>query len=319
MKIDRLLSIVILLLNRRQLQAKELADMFEVSVRTIYRDIDTINAAGIPIVTTQGSGGGIGLMEGYRLDRNILTDRELADIFTALQSVSSYGGKEHNLLMEKISSVIPPSQSAAFRSKTTQFVVDFSPWGLDRLLEERLALLKEALEENRVVAFDYVNADGEASRRSAEPYTLVLKGQAWYLYGRCELRQEFRLFKLLRMKELVKETREFTRQELKVQEMPWSTDWHRNTRTVQTVLHFAPEGKHLAEDHFDTTQLAPDGNGGYTVVINYPEDGWLYGFLLRFGTTVEVLEPEHIRRKLGELAADIAAKYRTNLDEYPQT
>ncbi len=86
--------------------------MFEVSVRTIYRDIESINGAGIPIVTYQGSGGGIGLMEGYRLDRNVLTDRELADIFSALQSVSSYGGTEHTLLMEKISSVIPPSQTA---------------------------------------------------------------------------------------------------------------------------------------------------------------------------------------------------------------
>lgn len=116
MKIDRLLSIVILLMNRPLIQAKELADMFEVSARTIYRDIDSINNAGIPVVTYQGANGGIGLMEGYRLDRNLLTERELADIFTALQSVSSYVGGEHTLLMEKISSVIPlpnPPPSAA--------------------------------------------------------------------------------------------------------------------------------------------------------------------------------------------------------------
>lgn len=127
MKIDRLLSIVILLLNRPLIQAKELADMFEVSVRTIYRDIDSINSAGIPVVTYQGAGGGIGLMQGYRLDRNVLSQRELADIFSALQSASSIGGEGHHLLMEKISSVVPPSQISAFRSKTTQMIVDFSP------------------------------------------------------------------------------------------------------------------------------------------------------------------------------------------------
>lgn len=127
MKIDRLLSIVILLLNRPLIQAKELADMFEVSVRTIYRDIDSINSAGIPVVTYQGSGGGIGLMQGYRLDRNVLSERELADIFNALQSASSIGGGGHQLLMEKISSVVPPSQIAAFRSQTTRMIVDFSP------------------------------------------------------------------------------------------------------------------------------------------------------------------------------------------------
>lgn len=287
--------------------------MFEVSVRTIYRDIESINGAGIPIVTYQGANGGIGLMEGYRLDRNVLNDRELADIFTALQSVSSYGGNEHTLLMEKISSVIPPSQSAAFRSKTTQFIIDFSPWGLQRILEEKLATLKEALEESVGVTFEYVNAAGEASLRSVEPYTLVLKGQAWYLYGFCLDRQDFRLFKLLRMKELVKETRDFIRKDMDMSELPWSNDYQRVTSTIVSpiVLNFSAEGKHLAEDRFDATELQPDGNGGYNVTLHYPEDGWLYGFLLSFGMSVEVLAPAHIRHKLGQFAAGIAAKYTT--------
>lgn len=310
MKIDRLLSIVILLMNRPLIQAKELADMFEVSVRTIYRDIDSINGAGIPVVTYQGAGGGIGLMEGYRLDRNVLTEHELAYIFTALQSVSSYGGGEHSLLMEKISSVIPPSQTAAFRSKTTQLIVDFSPWGLQRPLEERLSLLKEALEETAAVSFEYVAADGKISRRSVDPYTLVLKGRAWYLYGFCAEREDFRLFKLLRMKSLIKEKRSYVRQELPLKELPWSSGWSDPPDTTPVVLHFSAEGRHLAEDYFDYSELRPDGNGGYTVTVYYPEDNWLYGFLLGFGTAAEVLEPEHIRLRLGEIAARVAATYQ---------
>lgn len=309
MKIDRLLSIVILLMNRPLIQAKELAEMFEVSVRTIYRDIDSINGAGIPVVTYQGAGGGIGLMEGYRLDRSVLTKQELADIFTALQSVSSYGGGEHSLLMEKISSVIPPSQTADFRSKTTQLIVDFSPWGLQGSLEERLSLLKEALEETVAVSFEYVAADGKVSRRSVEPYTLVLKGQSWYLYGFCTERADFRLFKLLRMKSLVKEQRSYVRQDLPLLELPWSSGWSDPPETSHVVLHFSAEGRHLAEDYFDCSKLLPDGNGGYTVTVHYPEDNWLYGFLLGFGTSAEVLQPEHIRRRMGEIAAGIAAKY----------
>lgn len=309
MKIDRLLSIVIILMNRNLIQAKELADMFEVSVRTIYRDIESINQAGIPVVTYQGANGGIGLMEGYRLDRNVLTDGELADIFTALQNVSAYGAGEHSLLMEKISSVIPPSKMDAFRSKTTQLVVDFSPWGMNGPLEERMGTLKEALEQSLAVTFEYVNAEGQTTLRSVEPYTLVLKGQAWYLYGLCALRQEFRLFKLLRMKSIVKETRSFTRQDLPPGEVPWIHEMRKDPPLVPVVLHFPPEGKHLAEDRFDYTELQSDGNGGYRVSLDYPEDGWLYGFLLSFGTAVEVLEPEHLRRKIGELAAGIAAKY----------
>lgn len=256
---------------------------------------------------------GSGLWKDLRLDRNVLTDRELADIFTALQSVSSYGGNEHTLLMEKISSVIPPSQSAAFRSKTTQLIIDFSPWGLQRILEEKLATLKEALEESVTVNFDYVDAAGQTSQRSVEPYTLVLKGQAWYLYGFCLNRQDFRLFKLLRMKELVKNTQVFIAKDVDASELPWSNEYQRSTVTTATpiVLQFKAESKHLAEERFDSTELLPDGNGGYKVTINYPEDGWLYGFLLSFGMHVEVLEPPHIRQKLGQLAAGIGAKYTT--------
>lgn len=314
MKIDRLLSIVILLINRPLIQAKELADMFEVSVRTIYRDIDSINGAGIPVVTYQGANGGIGLMEGYRLDRNLLTQRELADIFTALQSVSSYGGTEHRLLMEKISSIIPPAQSAAFRSKTTQMIVDLSPWSQSGLLEERLTLLKEALEESAGVAFEYVNADGKISQRSVDPYTLVLKGQAWYLYGLCAQRGDFRMFKLLRMKSLEKEARTFVRQDIPLKSLPWTEGWTLPPASPPIVLHFPEAGKHLAEDYFDTAELQPDGAGGYTVKIHYPQDNWLYGFLLGFGAAVEVLEPEHIRLRMGEIAADIAAKYGKSPD-----
>lgn len=310
MKIDRLLSIVILLINRRHIQAKELAEMFEVSVRTIYRDIETINTAGIPVITTQGAGGGISLMEGYRLDRNVLTDTELADIFTALQGVSSSGGITHSQLLEKISSIIPPSRSAAFRSRTTQFVVDFSPLGLNRSLEARIALLKDAIEDTLAVSFDYVDAEGIPTHRSVEPYTLVLKGQAWYLYGHCGLRGDFRLFKLLRMKCLVQEQRTFIRQQLPAESLPWSGPWLKGPSGDRCVLHISAEGRHLAEDRFDASELQPDGSGGYYVTITYPEDSWLYGFLLSFGTALEILEPASIRDKVREIAAGIAAKYK---------
>ena len=118
MKLDRLLAIVVLLINRGRVQAKDLADTFEVSIRTIYRDIDTLGQAGIPVVTYQGMSGGIGLAEGYRLDRNVLTDRDLASIVTALRSVStSHTNAARELLMEKLSSIIPESKTMTFRPK----------------------------------------------------------------------------------------------------------------------------------------------------------------------------------------------------------
>ncbi|MFD1772388.1 helix-turn-helix transcriptional regulator [Paenibacillus rhizophilus] len=311
MKIDRLLSIVIVLLGRRLVQAKELADMFEVSVRTIYRDIETLSQAGIPVVTYQGGGGGIGLIEGYRLDRNVLTDGELAQIFSALRSLSAYTS-DHERLMEKISSVVPPSRSQQFRSIASRQIVDLSPWGHHGALQQKLALIKEALEESVTVSFAYVSAEGTATVRSVEPYTLVMKGQSWYLYGCCRLRGEFRLFKLPRMKDLIKENTAYTRLDLPSDELPWNDYPGDHAAVSEVIVHFSAGDKHIAEDRFDCSELQVDGCGGYTVALRYPVDEWLYGFLLSFGPAAEVLEPAHVRRRLGEMAADVAIKYATS-------
>ncbi|CAN7719459.1 HTH domain-containing protein [Paenibacillus sp. LjRoot153] len=166
MKLDRLLSIIILLLNRRRMQAKELAERFEVSLRTIYRDIEAINGAGIPIVTYQGTNGGIGVAEGYRLDRNVMTNDELAAIVTALRSTStSYGNEQHLQLMEKINSVIPPAFSEEFRHMASRVMIDYSPWDGNERLRPKLQLLKEAIDNCRIVGFIYSNAEGMVSHR----------------------------------------------------------------------------------------------------------------------------------------------------------
>lgn len=309
MKIDRLLSIVILLLNRRLVQAKDLAEMFEVSIRTIYRDIDAINQAGIPVVTYQGAGGGIGLVEGYRLDRSLLTDGELATLFTALRSVAVYGGQEHNLLMEKISSVVPPSRADAFYARTSRLAFDLKPWGSSTAQEVKLGLVRQALEEGNTLAFTYVSASGKTTQRTVEPYTLVLKGQAWYLYGYCPLRAAFRLFKLSRMKEVLATDEIFTPREIPAAEYPWGSGWADKQTVSPLVLKFGPESRHLAEDRFGCEEIQPEADGGCLVHLQYPEDDWLYGFLLSLGPYAEVIQPEHIRAKLGAWAGSIAAKY----------
>lgn len=312
MKIDRLLSIVILLMNHKLVQAKELADRFEVSVRTIYRDIDTINQAGIPVVTYQGAGGGIGLAEGYRLDRNLLTNDELAAIVTALQSVSSsHPSSDNELLVEKLSSIIPPADSAQFQLKTQQFLVDFSPWGSNGVQEQKLLRLKHAIEQQQTVTFTYCNAGGKVSTRTVEPYTLVLKQQRWYLYAYCRLREQFRLFKLLRIKDLHVEALIFERQEVAVHDLPWEQEWHAPERTEMVVLRFDAEVRHVAEEWFGVEELQGDINGTVVASVPFPVDNWLYGFILSFGNYVEVLEPQYIRQHIQQIATRIVEKYET--------
>jgi predicted DNA-binding transcriptional regulator YafY len=314
MKLDRLLSIVILLMNRRMVQARELADKFEVSVRTIYRDIDVINQAGIPITTYQGAGGGIGLVEGYRLDRNLLTNDDLAAIMTALQSVStSYSSDQNYMLMEKINSIIPTGQTEQFKQLTGQFVVDFSSWGVHTHLEDKINQLKKAIEQSQVITFTYCNAEGEVTSRNADPYTLILKQQKWYVYAYCHAKSDFRLFKLMRMKDLIVNKETYIRRDIPIEQLPWNKAWIEPVNSPEhmlLVLRFHRRIKHLAEEWFGVEQLVEDGDEYYQVKIDYPEDNWLYGFILSFGRDVEVLQPKHIRERIKEIARDIYKLYQ---------
>ncbi|MGF7046478.1 putative DNA-binding transcriptional regulator YafY [Paenibacillus sp. DS2015] len=310
MKLDRLLSIVILLVNRGRVQAKELAELFEVSVRTIYRDVDAINQAGIPVVTYQGANGGIGLVEGYRLDRNVLTNHDMANIVTALQSISTSSfSKSHQILLDKINSIIPHSHMEQFDFQTSQFIVDFSAWGQRGELEGNLKLLKQAIEKVHVVSFTYSNAQGEQRVRSVEPYTIVMKNQQWYLYAFCQYRQAFRLFKLLRMKDVVEKEIPYERQPVSFDPPPWQQEWTAPESGIRLVLRFNEKAKHLAEEWFGVEELIEDVKGFYTVTPSYPEDQWLYGFILSFGQDVEVVEPQHIRDIIQGIAKKISGQY----------
>jgi predicted DNA-binding transcriptional regulator YafY len=317
MKIDRLLSIVILLLKKKRIQAKELADLYEVSVRTIYRDIEAISLAGIPVVTYQGANGGIGLMDGYRLDRSVLTDDDLKDIVMGLQSLSSsLGGPNVTRLLDKFESIIPDSGRAHFSVCTTQFIVDHSGWGNQTAQEAKRIKVKGAIAQERTVAFTYRNAEGAMTKRNVEPHTLVLKGQKWYLYAYCPDREQFRLFKLSRMSEPVVTETVFTRRDLSFEVLPWKEGRMVAAEAVQPfTLQFNQNSRHLAEDWFGVESLTEQEEGVYTVSVPFPEDAWVYGFILGFGPDVVVKEPAHLRDKIRDMARRIASNYGEHQEE----
>ncbi|WP_072332970.1 MULTISPECIES: YafY family protein [unclassified Paenibacillus] len=314
MKLERHLSIIILLLNRRMVQAKELAERFEVSVRTIYRDIEAINRAGIPIVTYQGTNGGIGLAEGYRLDRNVMTNDELAAIVTALRSIStSYGGEQHMQLMEKINSVVPPAYLEEFQHKTSRVLIDYSPWDGNEWLQPQLQLLTESVDRCLIVRFIYSNAGGEVSARVVEPHMLILKGKQWYLQAYCLEKQQFRLFKLKRMKALeIAPGRTFIRRELPSRERDIGQSHDKLNPVTPIVLRFQADIRHVAEELFGIEALAAAEDGSWLVRKAYPEDEWLYGFILGLGYQVEVVEPPHLREIIASRAEQIAKIYRSD-------
>lgn len=249
MKIDRLLAIVMVLVNKRRVKAQELAMMFDVSIRTIYRDIDTINMAGIPIVTFQGLNGGIGLAEGYKLDKNVLTTDELSSIAVALKSMS-YSLKDTgaNWALEKIQGIIPKEKEESFKEDTEQLFIDLSSWDNDTYFKNKFYILKSAIKEKKSINFKYYSTKYEETVRKVDPYTLVLKSQKWYLYAFCHMRNDFRLFKISRMKEIdiLKDT--FSRESINLENLPWEKGWKNIHNEVTLRLKFDVSIKPMIEE-----------------------------------------------------------------------
>lgn len=309
MKIDRLLAIVVLLVGKRQVQAKELADMFEVSVRTIYRDIETINQAGIPIVTSQGAGGGISIMERFRLENKLLSADELAAISTALESVSStYESFHQGAALQKIRQLVSEEEMHEFREKTEKWFFDISPWGEKKIIKEKMQLLNQAIDSSNIVSFTYANKKGQTGKRLTEPHTLVLKAGHWYLYAFCLEKQAFRFFKLIRMKDVTVLSDSYKRREINLSELPWERTWHRPDNMTEITLLVNPSGEPLAREWFGAESLTYE-NGTCIASVTYPEDDWLFRFMLHFGTHIEVLHPPHIRQKVKELAKQVVDVY----------
>ncbi|MGE8203549.1 helix-turn-helix transcriptional regulator [Heyndrickxia sp. NPDC080065] len=305
MKLDRLLAIIMILVNQRRVQAQELAEMFDVSVRTIYRDIDTLNQAGIPIVTYQGQNGGIGLIDGYRMDKHVLTRDELNAISIALKSIStSYQDVHASAVLEKLKGITNEQQPPE------SIFIDFSPWGGSPVLKEKVTMLKKAIETSVCVHFFYSNSSGEESEREVEPHTIVLKGQSWYLYAFCLKKKQFRLFKIARMKELTVDEKEFERKEVQLDESPWDKEWYHPERITTLVFTFQSRDLAMIEEMFGVENVTKDEEGRFIVRTEMPEDEGMYRFLLGFMDQIEVIEPIHVREKLRGLLKKMGEIYK---------
>ncbi|MGF7532978.1 YafY family protein [Bacillus mexicanus] len=312
MKLERLLAMVVLLISKKQVQAAELAELFEVSVRTIYRDIETINRAGIPIVTSQGSGGGISMMNTYRLEREWLKEEELFAIASALQSVSSmYEPASHSKAYQKIKHLIPEQSAEAFKHQTEKWFIDMTAWGQTEDQKALRETISAAIDRLSTVSFTYTNASGETLYRETEPYTLVCKTGYWYLYAYCLVRNDFRFFKLNRMKDLTILHQSFIRRDIQLETLPWDKNWHQKDRLTELVILVQPAARQRIREWFGNEALHCDEDGTCRAVISLPEDQWLTGFLLQFGKDIEVLQPFHIRDKVKETIQQMQKIYET--------
>lgn len=280
---DRLFEIVYILLDEKSVTAADLARRFEVSEKTIYRDVDRLSVAGIPIYAVRGKGGGIQLTENFVLNRSLLSEREQNEIMMAVESLAAVN-LPRDATLQKL--------RALFQREGPGWIeVDFSRWGGgDRAIFDRL---KAAILERRRVVFDYYNAMGEHMRREAEPLQLWYKDRAWYLKAYCRTREGYRLFKLTRMRNLEVLEARFER-ELPPDDGEKAPD---PGHLVTVRLRFAPELAYRVYDEFDPESVEK-GADGFVAELTCPEDDWLYGYILSFGEKAKVLAPERVGRAL---------------------
>ena len=308
MKVDRLVSIIMTLLDKERIGAQELADTFEVSPRTIYRDIEAINMAGIPIRSIPGVGGGFEIMPDYKLDNKVFSTADLSAILMGLSSLSSVvrGGELANAL-EKVKSFIPAEKAKDIEIKSNQICIDLSSWTGNRTIQPYVKIIQAALQNHTLLSFAYTAHHGKKTIQTVEPYQLVLKGSRWYFQGYCRTRNDFRLFRVSRMSELQmkRETfipRDFQKPILDFEEIAEAMQTNIKIRIHQSVLDRVLE--YCPYDRF-----VPDDDAYYIVNFPFIENDYHYDILLGFGDKCECLEPLHIRAEMKRKIQNMAAIY----------
>ncbi len=308
MRLYRLLAIVILLINKDKVSAGDLAEYFEVSTRTIYRDLDTINEAGIPIISHQGADGGFSIMENFKIDKNILTPEEILSIITALEGINStLEDRKIKDITEKMRSLFEGFNQVA--EIPEEMVIDLTPWDNNQEIQQKLSSLKKAIKDERTVQLLYLNTQKKKIKREVEPLSLVLKGTIWYLYAYCHLRNDYRIFRISRIENLVIQQTRFVRKEKTFKEFDSENNWEKNIKPVKLTLKFHPRALLRVQDYFGKEQMKINSDGSIIIKLTWPEDDWVYGFLLSFGENLEVLEPTYLRKTISKMAQKIVEIY----------
>ena len=299
MEQGRLFRIVYYLLDKGRATAPELAEKFEVSVRTIYRDLDAISTAGIPVYSAQGKGGGIFLLPEFALDKSLLTLQEKEQILMALQGLAATENSRADELLTKLGGL--------FRVQSTNWIeVDFSDWHKNTASAQVFDQIKDAIFSRRRIRFVYFAGEGERTTRTVEPMKLVFKSKDWYVYGFCLLRNDFRFFKLTRIKDLEVLPETFVR---KAADAPAAKVRIQNKPLIPVRLKFSPAAAFRVYDEF-TDAVEKDAQGNLYVTVELPEKT-LYSYILSFGDAVEILEPDELRCGMKEKLARMAEKYKT--------
>lgn len=282
MQINRLFEMIYILLEKENVTAKELAEHFGVSVRTIYRDIDVLSRSNIPIYTNQGKGGGINLLDNFILDKSLISEDEQNQILFALQSLEKLNVNNEKMLLDKM--------SILFNKATRDWIeIDFSSWKTDSAQNEIFNKIKETILNKKVVEITYFNSYGEENIRQVEPLQIWFKDKSWYIKAFCRLKQDYRIFKIARIRDIKILDEHFERN------LPVEKEEKTKFKVISLKLEISKKMTYRVYDEFEKENISKNENGDFIVKVKYPENEWVYGYILSFGEYVKVLSPEYAK------------------------
>ena len=297
MQINRLFEIIYILLDKKTVTANELAKKFEVSSRTIYRDVEILSGAGIPIYTTKGKGGGISILDNFILDKSVISKEEQSAIITALTAMSVLPNVEKTGIADKM--------SLLFKSNDSSWIdVDFSDWNVEQ--KNFFNKIRDSIIERFALKLKYIKSNGEISERIAEPLKLYFKSKSWYVYGFCMLRKDYRLFKLTRIEHLKITEEHFTPPDT----IPSVNTSIKQENLITVTLKFDKEMAFRIYDEFPRDSII-EQNDFLFVTTLLPSSNILYSYILSFGEYVEIIEPQEIRKNIQSQLKKIQEKYQT--------
>ncbi len=298
MKIDRLIGILSVLLRRNKTTTAELAEMFEVSRRTIMRDIDTLSYAGIPIVSEAGHGGGVYIMENYKVDRALLSEGDMKAILSGLKGLDSVSGENsYRTLAAKLSGEDTSSYD-------DHIIIDLSGWD-KAACSDKIDIIKKAMENNEAIQFRYFSMTGE-SERKIEPFHLIYQWSGWYVWGWCCIRNDWRMFKLTRMTELHSTGEQRTKKTVPV----YTSDKLLHTKgEIKITVRFEKEVKWRIIDQFGADNIEYDDNGDIVKEFTWSDIPSFYHYMLSFGDSAEIISPAEYRNEYRSLLENMIKKY----------
>ena len=299
MKIDKLVGILSILLQKEKVTVHELAELYEVSDRTIYRYIDTLGMAGIPIFSKRGNGGGFSIMEGYKIDRTLLSSKEMRAVLDGLRSLDSVSNTNYySRLMEKFS--IGSSMSVT----NENIIIDLSGWDKSAVAD-KIEIIKTAIENKDKISFEYHSPNGDSSR-VIEPYHIIYQWSGWYVWGFCTDKQDYRMFKLTRMTDLKNTGEKCEKREIPayVPDKLLHTDGE-----ITAVVRFDDSVKWRLIDEFGIDFIKYNKNDEIEVTFTWSDVPSFFRYILTFGDNAEIISPQEYREQFAGLLKNISKKY----------